>query len=326
MQSFYKNRKTIAMLQIDNININTKYGVTLVNGWSKSLVQYPPLKTPKGNKWRDEDGEDIDLSTPVLNSRNISISFGVHGANYDLTGFMEMLSDKGYHIFRFEELGKSYKLRLVDQSGLKLAPTLGIFTLSFADDDPLYDYNYKTPESNTLSQGYSINYSEIVDNKIKTTTNDLALYGITLLEGSLTELEKTPKVKPSLLRNINSQSGAIYDGEVVNFEAKDVKLNLLMKADTIASFWINYNAFLYDLVRPDERELYLPYKLVKYPFYYKSSSVNRFNIINDIIRCEFSITLQFTSFRTKHHEYILSSELEEMIITEDGKLINLNFK
>ena len=284
------------MTRVDNIDIYAKYGVTVTNG-RKSIIQYPSLKKVKNNNWAEDDGLDIDLAKPTLNSRNVTISFCANGANWDLNGFIQFLSDKGYHIFDFIELEKSYKLRLIEQSELKIFPYLSTFTLTFIDDFPLPEYIYNKPASNQVSQGYTISYTDIIDNKEVVIINDFADYGITILDGSLSEIEKVPKVKQNLLQDINSLNGVIYDGENVNFEAKDVNINLLFKTDSITAFWQNYNAFIYDLIRPNERKLYIPYKKDRYSCHYKSSTVSEFEIIRGEVWCKFSITLVFTSFR-----------------------------
>jgi hypothetical protein len=115
-----------------------------------------------------------------------------------------------------------------------------------------------------------------------------------VLRGSETEVRKIPAVKKNLLQNIKSKSGAIYDGARVKFQTKEVKLNCLMRANTLAEFWQNRNALLFDLVRPKERMLYVDSVGQEYACYYKNCSVSTFKPIGKIW-FEFSITMMFIS-------------------------------
>lgn len=268
---------------IDGKDAYSEYGVFVTAGGYDELACYPPLKSVASNDWQEEDGEEFDLASPVLDSRELSIKFASHGTDKDLEGFMKLLSNKAYHMFDFKQLGRTCKLRLVAQSNLSMNHKFETFTLRFADDFPLNGYAYKAPNSNTVPlQGYKLD------------DVDFAKYGVHILEGTLEEIEKSPAVKKNLLRNIASQSGVIYDGEGVTFETKDVKINCLMRADTIAEFWRNYDALLFDLIRPKERMLYVKGAEKTYPCYYKSCSVSEFYPAGKVW-LKFSLNLIFTT-------------------------------
>lgn len=299
-------------LLIDDIDVYSGYGIFISDKGYKDIAGFAPTKSIVSNNWHEEDGEEFDLYAPVLDSRELSIPFAAHGSNYGIGAFIELLSDKAYHIFNFRELGRTYKLRLVSSTDLSLARRLGFVTLRFADDFPLDNYTYKAPQSTIVSQsGYEIDGVS------------LANYGVFVLQGSLAEVEKSPAVKKNLLRNIASQKGAMYDGKTVTFETKEVKLNCLMRASSLPEFWQNYDALLYDLSKPNERTLYVDATGYEYPCYYKNSSVVSFAPIGKIW-FEFSLVLVFTSFRAGTDEYILASEQDEWIVTEEGSAIDLN--
>ena len=300
-------------LYIDGKDAYSLYQVFITDNGYKDLVAFPPLKSVESNNWAEEDGEEFDLSAPVLDTRELSIKFSFHG-NYARFGtFIELLSDRAYHDFNFTEIGKTYRLRLVSQPDMLQISTLGIFSLRFADDFPLSEYSYVAPSANIVpQQGYEID------------GRDLSEYGVYVLKGGEAEIQKLPTVKKNLLQNIKTNSGAIYDGELVNFQTKDVKLNCLMRANNLSEFWRNYNAFLYDLVRPGERQLYVDATCCEYPCYYKSCSVTEFSPIGKIW-FQFSLALVFTSFRVLGEEFLLASEDDFLIITEDDDYaINLS--
>lgn len=303
-------------LYIDGVDTLTKYGVFVEHYGYKSLVQFPALKKVTTNIWPEEDGEEADLSNPQLDTRELEINF--HVSNYDLVGdLMEKLSDGAYHTFNFAEIGKTFNLRLVSESSNNRFNKSGKFALQFADDEPFFGYKYIAPDNSfgVMRQGWEIDGV------------DTSEYSMLVLIGTDSSLLKSPSVKKNLLVNVNSRSGAIYDGESVFFETKDVTLKCLIRANSREEFWRNYNALFWNLTRANERELYWNKTGEPYPCYYKSSSVSRFDITPiGRIWCEFSIVVVFTSFRCKGIEMILASESGEWIVTEDGiNAIDLNY-
>lgn len=292
---------------IDGKDVYTEYGVYVQEKGYNELVAFPPLKSVTSNDWQEEDGIEPDLSEPMLNTKEFSFKIVLTGMDYRWGGLIEKLSDKAYHTFDFKEIGRSYRLRLVSNPNTDLAMTLGFITLKLADDFPLDGYDYVEPESGIETYGdYELDSRPFTD------------YGIRILEGTLDEIQKSPNVKTNLLRNINTQNGALYDGEKVTYKTKDVKVNCLLRADTLDEFWRNYNALLYDLVRPEQRTLYVDETGYEYPCYYKSCSVSEF-YASEKIWLKFTLTLCFISFRLEDDEYVLATEAREIIVTEDGE-------
>ena len=221
---------------IDGKDAFTEYGIYVQEGGYNELVAFPPLKAVTSNDWQEEDGIEPDLSEPTLNTKEFSLKIVLSGMDYRWGGFIERLSDKAYHTFDFREIGRTYRLRLVSNPNTDLATLLGFITIKLADDFPLDGYTYKEPESTVPGSDY---YE--LDGK------PFSVYGVHVLDGTLNEIEKSPNVKTSLLRNINKLNGALYDGEKVTYKAKDVKINCLMKAASLTELWRNYNALLMTL-------------------------------------------------------------------------------
>ncbi|MEG1671883.1 MAG: hypothetical protein RR278_07835, partial [Mucinivorans sp.] len=192
------------------------------------------------------------------------------------------LSQGAYHTFEFRELKKTYKLRLVSMPNRELWRNIEVFSLQFADDFPLSDYTYLSPSPILLRDNYRLDGKPLSD------------YGIVILKGTEDGFATLPDVKANLLRNISSQSGVIYDGERVTYQAKEVKINCLMRLETLAEFWRNYNALLYDLTRPNERLLYCKITSKEYPCYYKCATVSEFSLSSGVW-CKFAITLTITA-------------------------------
>ena len=323
-------------LYINGVDISAQYGMVLLQDSYKDLVQYPSLKKIETISWAERNGIDVDLCSPKLDTKGITLKFAIHDRNSTLVDdFMCFLSGSytliegkpnySYHKFEFRELGQSYILRVEEQGGLKLYDNLGFFDLKLVDDFPQRDYIYSPPKDSTnLSQGYELTYDYILENELYTETNDLADYGVMILDGTLDSIRKMPKIKHNLLRNIDTMSGALYDGgAAVRYEAKDVQLHCFMRTASVGEFCHNYNALLHDLTRPNPRTLYVDSTGDEYPCYYKSGGVVEFEIIRGEVWCKFDVTLCFTAFTIGESTFILATERKGDVVTEDGLLIDL---
>lgn len=300
-------------LFIDLQDIYTNYGIFVVEQGHNDLICYPALKEVNYNDWPDEDGIEADLTSPVLDTREFNLKMALHGTGARIDSFIQMLSNSAYHTWLFQEIGRSYKLRLVGQPDLTTLNTIGMFSLTLADDYPLKDYTYQAPVSSIVPEtGYQLDGT------------DFSEYGIMVLQGSKDEVMISAPAKRNLLVNIKSVSGAVYDGQAVKFKAKDVRLRCLMRAETLQELWRNYDAFLYDLVRPGERLLYVDDTGYEYRCFYRRADVSEFYATGKIW-LRFDITLTFTSFRLEGEEYVLAAESSYMIITEqDNYAIDLS--
>lgn len=297
-------------LFIDGRDAYAHYGVFVPEGGYNELAAYPSLKPVKSIDWQEEDGIDADLSEPVLDSKEFSVKFAFTGKGF--RGFLPLLAENAFHTFDFREIGRTRRLRMVSHTNLDAALYPGFLTLRLADDFPLDGYTYAAPASTIPACGdYMLDGRPLTD------------YGVRVLAGTLAEVEKTPAVKPNLLRNIRSRSGAIYDGGRVTFRQKEVKVKCLMRAATLSELWRNYDALLFDLVRPDERQLYVEATGEAYRCHYKSCSVSEFYGTGKIW-LKFTLTLVFTSFRAgRGDEYLLAAEDGRIVMLEDGRAIEL---
>lgn len=296
-------------LYIDGKDAYKQWGVFVVSGGWNELLAYPALKTVDSNDWQEEDGIEADLDNPRLNTKEASLKIAYSGLFSRFIEFVTLLADRGYHDFNCASIGRRFTLRLTQMPNLDAYKSLGFITLKLANDFPLLDYTYKAPESSIFS---SDDY--LIDGKAFTD------YGCRILQGSLSEIMKTADVKTSLIRNINILPGAEYDDDAkITFKSKDVKLKCLMRAATLAELWRNYDALLYDLIRPEERMLEVSELEQTFPCYYKSASVSQF-FPDDKIWLEFTLTLTFThSFRLQGDDFVLASEDGIIIFTEDGE-------
>lgn len=321
---------------IDSVNAFAKYGVFVSRYGYKQLVQMPNLKKVESNDWLEQDGIEVDLSAPQLDTRNIDINFFATNTDISLE-FIEMLSSKVYHTFYFPEIGRTYKLRLVSEGSRKINLKMGSFTLKFADDFPFWGYEHTSP----LPIG-------LRPSKYKLDNIDFSDYGVLFLDGTDDSVLKSPDIKPNFIVNNSDMSGALYGGKTLmfrpigateiepqeshakpNYKDKDVTLKCIINTP-LAVFWRNYNALFWDLTRPELRSFCINAIGVNYPCYYVSSSVTKFDILtNGRVWCEFSIKIKITRFRwyaPKMLNIRLNSDYTPRLILSNGssvfKLIN----
>lgn len=134
------------------------------------------------------------------------------------------------------------------------------------------------------------------------------------------------------MQNFKYQDGAVYDGEYVKFQTKEVALKCLMSTPDVSTFWRNRDAFLHDLTKLSaktdeegyeyldaERIFYCEEFFEHYPCYYKNCKTTNFILMNGGVWWEFTLKLVFTGFRTKETDYMLAAESGELIITENNE-------
>lgn len=308
---------------IDGKDAYLAFGLFVANNGYNGLIAFPGFKELVENVWPEEDGAEVDLSSPVLGALEFSINF--YCCDYFKTmEFLALISDGSYHEYNFAEIGCIRRLRLVSNPSKKIHRDIETFSLTFSDDFPMEGYNYQEP---IFDGGIPAQESYEIDGKL------LSDYGVFLLDGSDAEIIKTPTVKKNLLIDIPSQSGVTYDGQKVVFQKKDVSLKCWMRCNDVATMWRNLNALVHDLITPTnkidnqgyeykdaERSLYVDSLGEEYPCYFNGLSSTKFQLLsNDRVWLEFTLTLTFTSFRVNGIEYLLATEAGELIITEDGE-------
>lgn len=289
-------------LFIDGKDAYTQYGVFILDGGYSELIGMPQLKTITTNDWQEEDGVEADLSSPVLDTRDIQLSVAADNHSNRYFTLIERLSDGAYHKFDVRNIGRAYKLRLVSVSVSSYLNDFSLLIMKFADDYPLDGYEYEEPVS-TMSEddSYALDGRPTTD------------YNIRVLQGTLSEVTRTPEVKTNMLRNIATSEGAIYDPENVTYKSKDVKVYCLMTAEDTKTLWRNWDALLYDLARPEERTLWVDSIEQEFPCYYKSCSVTEFY-------CDTKIWLKFTLTLTFIHDFRISDD-DVVLATEDGVVV-----
>lgn len=257
------------------------YVCTAFGGFNE-LIAFPPLKTPPANDWYEERGFDPDLSDPVLDTREVTLRFSATDEeDYACTlGKLNSVVE-----VRAPSIGRSWSLRFIAPTDSAHSSTFG---LKFADDTPMQGYTYQAPNAEKERE-WILSTSRRDDFVItESPKRSFVDYGARVLGDVVDEMERRNEVKTGLLRKFSTKPGAFYDKAALFCEkGGDRQVQLLMRADTLAELWRNYDALLFDLIRPGARR----YKDA--PFYYSSCRVDHF--IPDEPRpwLQFTLTLTF---------------------------------
>jgi hypothetical protein len=292
-------------MYIDGVDAWKRYGVCVEQGGYKSVVQMPALKTISVTDWGEYDGEEADLTAPVLDSRKVSLPLCISNIR-KAEDLYATMADGAYHEFRFVDIGKTYTMRMTDTSSFTQLVRLGKLTLALNEDNP------QAPTAGTISKTYVTGY-EIDD-------IDIGSYGIHVVEGTEESLRKAAAIRPALSISAADMTGIWYDADgTVHFKAKDATLKLFIHADSISDFWARYESLFAMLIKADARRLYFPRLETEYECYYKSCSVSEFDVLRGgRIWCAFGVTMRITNPAISTTWEGLVSEADYWILTENG--------
>lgn len=263
--------------------LDNSYACVAFGGFNE-LIAFPPLKTPPANDWYEELGFDPDLSDPVLDTREVTLRLlNTDTDDYEYT--LRTLAETPVIDVRAPSIGRSWSLRFIAPTDSAHSSTFG---LKFADDTPMQGYTYQPPNAEKERE-WILSTSRRDDFVItESPKRSFVDYGARVLGDVVDEMERRNEVKTGLLRKFSTKPGAFYDKAALFCEkGGDRQVQLLMRADTLAELWRNYDALLFDLIRPGARR----YKDA--PFYYSSCRVDHF--IPDEPRpwLQFTLTLTF---------------------------------
>lgn len=288
---------------IDGIDIQQRFGVVVPSGGFDELFLFPPLKEPKKNNWPEHDGIEVDLENPVLNAKEIAVTFVFADHSLDVADFIFFLSEPGYRAFNV--FGRTWQLRLTEGKNNTIWENVSKFTLVFTDDKPIQENpSTYTPGVRVEDSGYWLE------------NIPLNTYGLVIMEG-MDDLLKTPATKKNLLRNLIKEAGQEYDTEQYVFNSKEVTFKCCLIASDMTNFWNCYDAFFRDLTSPEEKFFYLGQTGEDYPCYYKETSSFKVVSLSPVVSVTFSLTLVFTAFRLGKTEYLLAAETGEYLVLED---------
>lgn len=291
---------------IDDVSTWNRFGVWVTKGGYSDLLVFPPLVDPDKNDWPEEDGIEVDLTEPHLQEKEITVSFLASRPEVDVNDFIHFISKPGYHTLNVPSLQREWQIRLSTQTANKRYLNACDFALKFVEDRHVRRDAAPVPGLPVRDSGYELDGVSF------------AGYGVVVDEAK-DNLLKSPTAKKNLSSKISTKDGQTYDAAHLVFNSKEVTFKCHFKAASMPAFWSCYDAFFAALVAPEERNLYVEYIGDSLPCHYKRSSGFRILKLSDPVIVEFNLTLIFTVFRIGETEYLLSSEDDFLIETEDGE-------
>ncbi len=296
---------------IDNIDIYDRYGVVIRKDGYKDLLTFPALKEPGKNDWPEEDGVEVDLDSPRLQTKTVTLPFVAKNPFFEVNDFIAFITKPGYRTIRIPTLGKEWKIRMNSQTENKIHPKATNFSLQFIDDAPtgarMKTYTPVPGSGLTLMQS-AYELDAVPFDK----------YGV-VVESGLDDLLKSPTAKQNLAQSLITSDGQVYDADHLVFNSKETTLKCLFITSSVQKFWECYYAFFNDWIQPKERTLYCEHTGEEYPCYYKKSSGFQIEEMSSRFVCSFNLTIEFISFRISETDYILATEDQRHIVLEDGE-------
>lgn len=297
----------IGQCYIDGIDIYATYGVIITDGGYDDFFKLPAMVEPDKNDWAESDGVEVDLSAPMLQPRDITVSFANIGPK-QWREFVTFITMPELRLLNIPYLGRSWALRYDSMTELSMYGHADIFVIKFIEDKPLVP-------SVTVPIG-----TAPIESVLELDGISLDKYGI-VIEDGLDDFDKTPPLKQNLTRTSSAISGQVYDAGTAQFAEKEVAIKCTMLANNMADLWAQLDSLFATLMQAGERTL--SYRSRGYSGYYRRcDNVQLLANINEVA-VRFDLKMIFTAFRVGVVTYLLASEDLKFITTEDGLLIEI---
>lgn len=259
---------------IDTVNIQQIYSATLLEDSLNSVLEYPSLKKPLSNDWAEYDGLEVDLLSPVLDKKEVVLSFLIEREKIDL--FVSFLMAKTYRAYGFSEINTTLSLRFVEVTGIEKSLNKCSITVKLSDDFPLQNYTFTNPFLTAENRNY------FLDGK------NVAEYGLIVLNDSEFNLLSEVVTKDKLEIESKFIGGSLYSEQVSKKKETNATISFFAN-QTLSNFLIGYRAFLYNLVKPNMRVIVI--NGLSYNFYYDKSNIDAFILKNGNVWCSFQVKI-----------------------------------
>lgn len=231
-------------LIFDGVDLRSTYGAYIADGGCVDVPCFPGLKSPDINDWYEYDGIEADLSSPCVESQEITVDMRMAGSLEDLDAFVSFVKGKRFRTVGFPDLSRTIKLRIgsVRKSGIDYG--LYRIEIKMFNDSPRDGLSYVQQTSASRQSGV------LVDGV------DLGAYGI-ILTGSVDGLFPESEVKENLLNESNHHDGEIHSeiDSKVACDHDDLSFSCVMRSSDVDDFWNKRDALFLDLIKPGEREI-----------------------------------------------------------------------
>ena len=311
--------ETKGQFKVNGTNILEEFGVFVIQYGYAGLLDAPVFKPFETVDWMDEDGLDVDLSSPVLAARSFSLNLGFTSLD-GLNRFYEFLSGTGIvSVWMFTELGITKNLRL-SGVGTPASPSMmtGTVSITLVEDSPEAPHSPipESPIAGVSQRGFSLD------------GHDFSHFGCWVLDGSIQSLRRGPAPKTNLVIDKGEGNGQVYlpnikgGAERTTYRSYDVTLNMLINATSVSEWKAGMDALVSLLVSAGTKKLRMGQNVTEKECFYKSLSTTRFDILpNGHVWHQMTLTVTMINARPDLIIGLLATENGFYVETEDGKLV-----
>lgn len=241
-----------------------KFGCFVVQGGYTDLVTMPPTKAVVCNEWAEYAGAEIDAETIVLDKREVTVQFAgtSEGRLHDL---ILLLSTNGAIAWNFVEIGRQYTLRYTGVSAMQASMGLMLFSIKFVWNNPEEQYT-GGEEAQTI---------KMPPGKWKIDGTVLDVYNAFVI-GEITPAVLTAPVMQENFEQDCTLMTGVRLGGMLSESTRDLKMRLLMRAESLSRLWMNYDALLHKLAEKQAHTLTRISDGQNFTFFYKTCTVNSF--------------------------------------------------
>lgn len=311
---------------IDTVDL-AAHGIFIERGGSDDFLSFPDRRTPDFNDWAEHDGLDVDLSDCFFDAKRIKVNYVIIAESETtfknhLNSFETLHFAPGLRQIYVREFNRTFSLRFVGfpdykhKGGLfNPRKKIGKITVEYSMDDPLQLFTGAVASPVSARQ----NSAFIEINQI-----DLSRFGIVVRDAYSTTL--LPKsAKRWLERKIGTEHGVTTDTEISpKKRSRQIVIECTMLADSLTEFWANYTALFNNL------RVTVPVKLgitragtVLNCYYSKMTNFKKETPFGRKIKVSFNLVLQ--EIGELLALMLLSTQDDRLIITQDGRAIDLSF-
>lgn len=296
-------------LYIDGLDAYANYGMVVTGESLKALLQWPSYKASSidTNNWHESDGIEANLSSPVLDGRQVRMQFGLmhNGLPSEAQVLLFDLTAAVYHTFNFQMLGKSYTFRLVGNPSFSQNEKFDTLSLTMAEDTVAVPTSTASLLQTFTPSGYTID------------DDDFAAYGVSVVQGTRDSFLAFASPKEALKRSISNTAGIIYDSsDTIKYTSKEVKVNLHLRTATVAAFWERWNLLWRDVLASNYRTV--TGEGMMFQCYYSKCAVSRFSLLSDGgVWCDFSISFAVLAYNRGNEWTYLAWQDDAPVLFED---------
>ena len=308
---------------IDGIDITT-LGMFIVKGGDTGFVMFPEAKEPEYNDWPEETGLEVDLDNPVFNARKFTVQYYCKGdaSNFQnrIDAFYELHYQIGYRSIYIREFDKTFQLRFVGISDYRQKRGFSVIgeKSAYISVDYMMDGPVQFFTSGITNPISARDYLA----KVRINNIDLSKFGIIVRDIYATAMKSKPKDPLTIESGYTTGITADVDNPVVK-ELSNITIECTMLADDLATFWTNYNA-LWNNLSAGRVVLSLTSAIKDFSCWYmKMQRFIKHRPFNQRVKVDFDLVL--ATYSDEEILYLLASEDDKLITTEDGFCIDMRF-